>query len=265
MLEESTRDTLGKAAGTFSVSYAQPLGTTGVQTAGATSGPAVPPCHASEMSCSTRNMGRRGSQTGLLCWEIWDLDSLSSEDEELMSSCTHPFDPHRVPLSPGLLLLEAGELPAVVDGDEEFPDEQGSQADEQDGTRHREQHHQDVWPLRALWWDRRAWFCGLQGLFWSLECLILHHFRTSNFEHSHCSPHTLLCWGGDGLLVDLGFLSEPLCLKALQSHCPFPRLKAASKDAGSFAACKECHIPNHGCNPSVTPEWPTGAGSVSRK
>lgn len=81
-----------------------------------------------------------GPQTaaGLSCWEHWDLDPSSQGLWGFGAPAQHtqPTAPHRVPLGPGLLLLETGELPAVVDGDEELPDEQGSEADEQDGTCH---------------------------------------------------------------------------------------------------------------------------------
>lgn len=93
-----------------------------------------------------QQLGSRAGSTGIWIHSAQGLWGLRG-------SCpAHPTqDPHRVPLGPGLLLLEASELPAVVDGDEELPDEQGSQADEQDGSCHREQHHQHVWPLRAVW------------------------------------------------------------------------------------------------------------------
>lgn len=90
--------------------------------------------------------------TGLLCWEHWEPNPFNQGAVGFGGSrpAPRPAGPHRVPLSPGLLLLEAGKLSPVVDGDEELPDEQGSEADEQDGARHREQDHQDVRPLRAV-------------------------------------------------------------------------------------------------------------------
>lgn len=63
---------------------------------------------------------------------------------------TSELRPHRVPLGLGPLLLEPGILPPVVDGDQQLPDEQRRQAQEQDGTGHRQQHHQDVRTLRTL-------------------------------------------------------------------------------------------------------------------
>lgn len=63
---------------------------------------------------------------------------------------TSELRPHRVPLGFGPLLLEPGKLPPVVDGDQQLPDEQRRQAQEQDGTGHRQQHHQDVRTFRTL-------------------------------------------------------------------------------------------------------------------
>lgn len=96
-----------------------------------------------------------GPQTaaGLSCKEHWDLDPSNQERWDFRAPAQHTQStaPHRVPLGPGLFLLETGELAAIVDGDEELPDEQGSKADEQDGTCHREQDHQDIWPLWTVW------------------------------------------------------------------------------------------------------------------
>lgn len=96
-----------------------------------------------------------GPQTaaGLSCQEHWDLDPSNQELWGFGARAQHTQSTasHRVPLGPGLLLLETGELTAIVDGDEKLPDEQGSEADEQDGTCHREQDHQDIWPLWTVW------------------------------------------------------------------------------------------------------------------
>ena len=56
----------------------------------------------------------------------------------------------------GALLLEFGELPPVVDGDQQFPDEQSCQAEEQDCSRHWQQHHQNVWTLGTVWWRKEV-------------------------------------------------------------------------------------------------------------
>lgn len=57
----------------------------------------------------------------------------------------------RVPLSTSAFFLKFGELPSVVDGDQQFPDEQRRQAKEQDCSCHRQKHHQNVWTLGAVW------------------------------------------------------------------------------------------------------------------
>lgn len=63
--------------------------------------------------------------------------------------------PHRVPLGLGSLLLELGKLPAVVDGDQQLPDEQADEPQQQNGTGHRQQHHQDVGTFGTLCRDRK--------------------------------------------------------------------------------------------------------------
>lgn len=57
----------------------------------------------------------------------------------------------RVPLGTGSFLLKFGELPSVVDGDQQLPDKQSGQAKEQDRTGHRQKHHQNVRTLGAVW------------------------------------------------------------------------------------------------------------------
>lgn len=63
--------------------------------------------------------------------------------------------PHRVPFGFGSLLLEPGKLPAVVDGDQQLPDEQADEPQEQNGTGHRQQHHQDVGTFGTLCRDEK--------------------------------------------------------------------------------------------------------------
>lgn len=63
--------------------------------------------------------------------------------------------PHRVPFGLGPLLLELGILPAVVDGDQQLPDEQADEPQEQNGTGHRQQHHQDVGTFGTLCRDKK--------------------------------------------------------------------------------------------------------------
>lgn len=50
----------------------------------------------------------------------------------------------RVPLGVFALLLEFGEFPAIVDGRQKLPDEQESQADQDDAQDHSEDDGQDV-------------------------------------------------------------------------------------------------------------------------
>lgn len=84
--------------------------------------------------------------------------------------------PHRVPLGLGPLLLEPGILPAVVDGDQQLPDEQADEPQEQDGAGHRQQHHQDVGTFGTLCRDRKqdeieliqSWFV------WGFFCAYIH-------------------------------------------------------------------------------------------
>lgn len=59
----------------------------------------------------------------------------------------------RVPLGASAFFLKFGELPSVVDGDQQFPDKQSRQAKEQDCSCHRQKHHQNVWTLGAVWME----------------------------------------------------------------------------------------------------------------
>ena len=58
---------------------------------------------------------------------------------------------NRVPLSTSTLFLKFGKLPSVMDGDQQFPDKQSRQAKEQDGSRHWQKYHQNVWTCGAVW------------------------------------------------------------------------------------------------------------------
>ena len=51
---------------------------------------------------------------------------------------------YHVPASVGALLLEASELAAVVNGDEQFPDQQQNETDENDARDHAQYHRQHV-------------------------------------------------------------------------------------------------------------------------
>lgn len=127
-----------KASGTPFIACAQPLGPLWAWGRDVQAG-SVTPSPVSEKD------GTRWSQRTMR----WDhrqqpaprLGRLGAEPIQLLEfgdSCPapQPAGPHRVPLSPGLLLLEAGKLSPVVDGDEELPDEQGGEANKQDGARH---------------------------------------------------------------------------------------------------------------------------------
>ena len=57
---------------------------------------------------------------------------------------------HRVPLGVHLLLLELGELSAVVDDHEQLPDEQQGEADQHDARHHAGHDGDDVRAGRAL-------------------------------------------------------------------------------------------------------------------
>lgn len=64
--------------------------------------------------------------------------------------------PHRVPFGFGSLFLKFGKFSAVMDGDQQLPDQQTNKAQEQNGASHRQEHHQDVRALRTLWESRET-------------------------------------------------------------------------------------------------------------
>lgn len=58
---------------------------------------------------------------------------------------------HRVPLGVHLLLLELGELSAIVDDHEKLPDEEQGQSDQDDPGDHARHDGDDVGPFGAAW------------------------------------------------------------------------------------------------------------------
>lgn len=90
--------------------------------------------------------------------------------------------PHRVPFGFGSLLLELGELPAVVDGDQQLPDEQADEPQEQNGTSHRQQHHQDVGTFGTLCRDKKQDEIELIQFLCILLCVYTQTFTVPGFS-----------------------------------------------------------------------------------
>lgn len=57
---------------------------------------------------------------------------------------------NRVPLGTSPFFLKSGKLSSVVDGDQQFPDEQSGQTKEQDGSSHWQKNHQNVWTFGTV-------------------------------------------------------------------------------------------------------------------